>query len=333
MKVFVYSSHRFEKPFLEKAAENKHELFYSVYALNSNTAKLAQGCQAISIFTSCDASAEVLEELYIYGIRFIALRCVGFNNIDLVKAKALGIKVANVPAYSPYSVAEHAVALLMALNRKIILGQKLMKKNDFSLDQLIGFDLHGKTIGIVGTGKIGSAFAHIMKGFGCKLLGYDSIQNKELISQTNINYTSLEELCRQSDVISVHCPLNIETQYLFNKSNFSIMKKGVFFINTARGSVVNTKDLIEAIENKTIGAAGLDVYENEKDIFFRNHLNNVIIDDLFDKLRLFPNVLITGHQAFLTNEALTGIAETTFVNINDWESKGKSDNDLLISNL
>jgi D-lactate dehydrogenase len=328
MKVFVYSSHRFEKPFLEKLAGNKHELFYSPYALNSNTAKLAQGCQAISIFTSCDASAEVLEKLHDYGIRFIALRCVGFNNIDLDKAKTLGIKVANVPVYSPYSVAEHAVALLMALNRKIVLGQKLMKKNDFSLDELIGFDLHGKTVGIVGTGRIGSAFANIMKGFGCKLLGYDSIENKELISQTNINYTSLEELCRQSDVISVHCPLNTKNKYMFNKSNFSIMRKGVFFINTARGSIVNTNDLIQAIENKTIGAAGLDVYENEKDIFFRNHLNNVIIDDLFNKLRSFPNVLITGHQAFLTNEALTGIAETTFRNINDWETKGSSENDL-----
>jgi D-lactate dehydrogenase len=328
MKIFVYSSHRFEKPFLEKEAQGKHQLEFSVYALDKNTAKLCKGFSAISLFTSCDASAEILEKLYENGIEYIALRSVGYNNVDLERAKSLGIKVANVPAYSPYSVAEHAVALLLALNRKIVLGQKLMKKNDFSLDQLIGFDLHGKTVGIVGTGKIGSAFAHIMYGFGCKLLGYDIQENKELINQTNINYLALEDLCQQSDVISLHCPLNSNTHCLFDKKLLSILKKGVYFINTARGSIVNTKDLIVAIENQTIAAAGLDVYENEKDIFFRNHLNNVIVDELFDKLRSFSNVLITGHQAFLTNEALIGIAQTTFKNINDWQNNGKSNNDL-----
>jgi D-lactate dehydrogenase len=329
MKIFVYSSHRFEKPFLEKAAQGKHQLEFSVYALDSNTVKLSKGFDAILIFTSCDASAKVLDKLYENGIRYIALRSVGYNHIDLEKAKLLGIKVANVPCYSPYSVAEHAVTMLMALNRKIVLGQKLMSKNDFSLDQLIGFDLHGKTVGIVGTGKIGSAFAHIMKGFGCNLLGYDVQENAALINQTQINYVSLEDLCQQSDVISLHCPLNSNTKCLFDKTLFSIMKKGVCFINTARGSIVNTKDLIEALENKSIAAAGLDVYENEKEIFFRNHLNNVIVDEVFDKLRSLPNVLITGHQAFLTNEALIGIAETTFKNINDWESKDKCDNDLV----
>ncbi|WP_310556950.1 2-hydroxyacid dehydrogenase [Flavobacterium sp.] len=328
MKVLIYSAHRFEKTFLENASQGKHQLSYSVYALDKNTAKLAQNYEAIALFTSDDASADVLEILHKCGVRFIALRSVGYNNVDLEKAKSLGIKVANVPAYSPYSVAEHSVALLMALNRKLVLGQKLMKKNDFSLDQLIGFDLHGKTVGIVGTGKIGAAFANIMKGFGCKLLAFDLHKNEELISHTSIIYTSLEDLCKQSDVISLHCPLNSTTQCLFDKKLFSIMKKGVFFINTARGGIVKTQDLIAALENKTIAAAGLDVYENEKDIFFRNHLNNVIVDDVFDKLRSLPNVLITGHQAFLTNEALTGIAETTFKNIKDWESKGQSDNDL-----
>ncbi len=329
MKIFVYSSYRFEKSFLEKEAQGKHQLEFSVYALDKNTAKLCKGFNAILLFTSCDASAEVLQKLYENGIRYIALRSVGFNNVDLEKAKSLGIKVANVPAYSPYSVAEHAVALLLALNRKIVLGQKLMAKNDFSLDQLIGFDLHNKTVGIVGTGKIGSAFANIMMGFGCKLLGYDINPNKDLISQTNIKYVSLEDLCKLSDVISLHCPLNNQTKCLIDKNIFSIMKKGIYIINTARGSIVNTTDLIEAIENKTIAAAGLDVYENEKDIFFRNHLNNIIIDAVFDKLRSFPNVLITGHQAFLTNEALIGIAQTTFKNINDWEKDGKCENDLV----
>ncbi len=328
MKIFVYNAHRFEKAFLEKASNGKHQLTYSVYALDINTVKLSKGCDAILIFTSCDASAPVLDKLYENGVRYVALRCVGFNNVDLDKAKKLGIKVANVPAYSPYSVAEHAVTLLMALNRKIVLGQKLMKKNNFSLDQLIGFDLHGKTVGIVGTGKIGSAFAHIMKGFGCHLLAYDPQEDKALISQTNIEYKSLEALCTESDVISLHCPLNMKTKCLFDKNIFSVMKKGIYFINTARGGIVNTIDLIEAIENGTIAGAGLDVYENEKDIFFRNHLDNVIIDKVFDKLRSFPNVLITGHQAFLTNEALTAIAQTTLSNINAWEKDGKCENDL-----
>lgn len=322
MKVFVYSTHRFEKPFLEKAAQGKHELSYSVYALSENTTKLAQGYDVVAVFTSDEVSAKVLTLLSHCGVRFIALRSVGFDHVNIDKAKELGIRVANVPAYSPYAVAEHSVALLMALNRKIVLGQQLMKKNNFSLDNLVGFDLHGKTVGIVGTGKIGTALAHIMKGFGCSLLGFDIKINEELVQQTNIHYTTLEELCRESDVISINCPLTIKTKYLFNKNLFSIMKNEAIIINTARGSIVNTKDLVEALENKIIAGAGLDVYENEKPIFFRNHLDNVIIDSVFDKLRSFPNVLITGHQAFLTKEALTGIAETTFSNINDW-AKGK----------
>ena len=328
MKILVYSSRRFEKTFLENASLGKHKLEFYVYALSINTVELSKGFDVVSLFTSCDASADVLDKLYQNGVRFIALRSVGYNHIDLEKAKSLGIKVANVPAYSPYAVAEHAVTLLLALNRKIILGQKLMAKNDFSLDQLIGFDLHGKTIGIVGTGKIGSVFAHIMEGFGCKLLGYDVQENAALINQTKIEYKSLEDICKESDVISLHCPLNSKTKCLFDKKLFLLMKKGVYFINTARGGIVNTKDLIEALENKSIAAAGLDVYENEKEIFFRNHLNTIIVDEVFDKLRSLPNVLITGHQAFLTNEALTGIAETTFQNINDWENKGKCENDL-----
>jgi D-lactate dehydrogenase len=328
MKVFIYSAHRFEKPFLEKAAQGKHELSYSIYALNANTTKLAQGYDAVAVFTSDEVSAEVVTLLYHCGVRFIVLRSVGYDHIDIDKAKELGIKVANVPAYSPYAIAEHTVALLMALNRKIVLGQQLMKKNNFNLDDLVGFDLHGKTVGIVGTGKIGTALAYIMKGFGCKLLGFDIKTNEELVQQTTIQYTSLEELCRESDVISINCPLTIKTKYLFNKNLFSIMKSEAIIINTARGSIVNTKDLVEALENKTIAGAGLDVYENEKPIFFRNHLNNVIIDSIFDKLRSFPNVLITGHQAFLTNEALTGIADTTFSNINDWANGKKCLNEL-----
>jgi D-lactate dehydrogenase len=328
MKIFVYSTHRFEKPFLQKAANNTHELVFSAYALEADTAKLAAGCKAIIAFTADDLSAEVLNELNSHGIRFIALRSVGYDHINLQKAKELGIKVANVPNYSPYSVAEHTVALLLALNRKLLVGQKLMKHNDFSLDELIGFDLHQKTVGIIGTGNIGAVFATIMHGFGCRLLGCDPIENKELQLKTAITYTSLEEMCQQADVISIHCPLTPETRYMFNKPLFDKMKKGVLLINTARGSIVNTIDLLAALDNKIIAGAGLDVYENEKEIFFRNHLNAIIIDKVFDTLRHHQNVIITGHQAFLTREALTDIAQTTFHNINCWENGETSKNEL-----
>lgn len=227
MKILMYSMYAFEKPFIENATHGKLEFEYTNQALNEDTAKLAEGFQGISLFTPDNASDSVLEKLYFYGVRYIALRSVGYDYVDLKKARALGIKVANVPTYSPYSVAEHAVTLLLALNRKIILGQKLMQMGDYRLDHLVGFDLHGKTVGIIGTGKIGTAFAKIMHGFGCQILACDPQENEELIQQTNLSYTTLEYVCKNSDVISVHCPLNPETKYMFNKSNFMLMKKGL----------------------------------------------------------------------------------------------------------
>ncbi|UPT69885.1 MAG: hypothetical protein M0D53_12170 [Flavobacterium sp. JAD_PAG50586_2] len=226
MKIFVYSAHLFEKPFLLEAAGTRHKLAFTAFRLNRNNVKLANGSDAVLAFTSDDLSSGVLDELFSRGIRFIALRSIGFDHVDLARAKALGIKVANVPNYSPYSVAEHSVALMLALNRKLLLGQKLMNRNNFFLDELIGFDLHQKTVGIVGTGNIGSAFAKIMNGFGCRLLAYDIIENEQLKTQVPIAYTTLEDLCRQSDVISIYCPLNHETHYMFNKKLFDIMKKG-----------------------------------------------------------------------------------------------------------
>jgi D-lactate dehydrogenase len=328
MKTLVYSAHGFDRPFIEKAATDKHELVFSELQLNESTTQLANGCEAVSLFTSDKANEEVLEQLHKYGVKYIALRSVGYDHVALNKAKQLNIKVANVPAYSPYAIAEHTVALLLSLNRKILLSQELIKTNDFRLDKLVGFDLHGKTIGIVGTGKIGAAFAKIMHGFGCKLLGYDIFENEELIQQTKLSYTSFIELCRLSDVISVSCPLNTETKYLFNKTAFSQMKKGVVFINTARGGIVNTVDLIEALDDKIVSAAGLDVYENEKPIFFYDHTNSKINDEIFEKLRSYSNVLITGHQAFLTNEALKEIACTTIDNLSAWEENGFSKNEI-----
>lgn len=330
MKTLVYSTHPFEKPFLNEAFKLKKikQIVFTKDHLSVKTAIQSKGFDAVSLFTSDNASAEVLHLIKTYGVKFISLRTVGHDHVDLKVSKKLGLKVANVPAYSPYSIAEHTVALLLALDRKIPLGQELIKQNNFCLDSLVWFDLKGKTIGVIGTGRIGAAFARIMHGFGCKLLGYDLIQNEELMEQTDIIYTTLGRLCSKSDVISVHCPLNVSTNYLINKKLFKKMKKGVLFINTARGSIVNTIDLIEAQENKTIAAAGLDVYEHEIPIFFINHLDKPILDTLFKKLQSYPNVLITGHQAFLTNEALKGIAQITALNLYEFSKNGSSNNEL-----
>jgi D-lactate dehydrogenase len=328
MKTLVYSTHGFDKAFIEEANKEKHELFFTEQALNNETAELSKGHDTVALFTSDNASSAILEKLSANEVKFIALRSVGYDHIDLEKAKQLNLKVANVPSYSPYAIAEHAVSLLLALNRKIILGQQLMAQGDFRLDRLIGFDLHGKNVGIVGTGKIGNAFAKIMHGFGCNLFGYDVEVNNQLIQDTKIKYTSLADLCMQSDVISISCPLNAATKYLFNKNIFAQMKKGVVFINTARGPIVNTADLIDALDSGIIAAAGLDVYEYEKPIFFHDHRQKEIKDPLFQKLRSYPNVLITGHQAFLTREALQGIASTTLANLDAWSKNGNSENEL-----
>lgn len=329
MRFLVYSTHVFDKPFLQKAAEGKHEIFFTETSLNETTAHLASGFDAVSLFTSDNAPGKVIEQLHKGGVRFIALRCVGYDHIDIKKAKELDIKVANVPAYSPYAIAEHAVALLLALNRKLLKAKKLMDNNDFRLDDLVGFDLHGKTIGIIGTGKIGASFARIMNGFGCTLLAYDIETNPELMQHTSIKYTTLEDICKNADVISICCPLYDKTKYMFNKTTFSMMKKGVILINTARGGIVNTLDLIDAIDLGIVAGAGLDVYEYEKPIFFKDHSSTEIKDDIFEKLRSYENILITGHQAFLTNEALSGIANTTIDNLDQWSEAGTSENEVI----
>ncbi|MGO4816877.1 NAD(P)-dependent oxidoreductase [Flavobacterium sp. W22_SRS_FP1] len=328
MKILMYSSHEFDRPIIENAIHGKLEFVYTEQPLNQDTVEMAEGFEAISLFTPDNASAAILEKLYFYGVRYITLRSVAYDYIDLKRARALGIKVANVPAYSPYSVAEHAVSLLMALNRKIVLGQNLMNVGDYRLDHLIGFDLHGKKIGIIGTGKIGAAFAKIMHGFGCSILAHDPVENEELKQLIDIDYTTLEDVCINSDAISVHCPLNKETKYMFHKSIFSLMKKEVIFINTARGKIVNTEDLIDALQHGNISAAGLDSYENDKKIFFRNLIDKNVGDEIYAILRSLPNVLITGHQGFLTNEALQGIATTTIANLNAWAYNGICENEL-----
>lgn len=318
MKVFVYSARPYDRIALQSCAGN-HELLFTEKRLDSDSAHFATDCDAVALFTSDDASAPVLEKLRAHGIRFILLRSVGYDHVDLEKAAALGMRVANVPEYSPYSVAEHAVALLMAVNRKLIDGQTLMKLQDFRIDSLKGFDVHGKTVGVVGTGKIGMAFCRIMLGFGAHVLAFDPQTNQEALD-LGIRYVSLEELLRNSDVVSLHCPLNKQTRHLISDTQFQWMKPGSIIINTSRGAVINTADLIYTLDAGRLGGAGLDVYEFEKGLYFEDHTADIIHDEAFARLRSFKNVLLTAHQGFLTNDAITQIAETTIKNIDCFAS-------------
>jgi D-lactate dehydrogenase len=318
MKVFVYSARPYDQPGLQVVA-GKHELLFTEKRLSPETAHYADGCRAVALFTCDDASATMLQMLYAFGIRYVVLRSVGFDHVDLSMADALGIRVANVPEYSPYSVAEHAVAMLMAVNRKLCRGQQLMSLQDFRIDSLQGFDVHGKTIGVIGTGKIGMVFSRIMLGFGAIVLGYDPVENQEAI-ELGVKYVTLEELLRKSDVISLHCPLTASTKHLISDTQFNWMKPGAVLINTSRGPVINTKDLLLSLDSGRLGAACLDVYEFEKGLFFDDHGNHIIHDMTFTRLRSFNNVLITSHQGFLTSEAIRQIAETTVGNLNCFQS-------------
>lgn len=328
MKVLVFSSRDFEIPYLEGANKKKHQLTFIDDALSSNTAMMAVGYDAVSIFSADEACFITIEKLKDFGVKYIALRSVGHDNVNLRAASRLNIKVANVPAYSPYAIAEHAVALLLVLNRKLIESHLRVSHYNFNLNNLVGFDLNKKTVGIIGTGRIGSVMCKIMHGFGCTLLGYDIKENKALENLYNINYTSLEELCASSDIISIHVPLNAETHYLINEDLIFEMKDGVIIINTARGSVINTEHIIEGLRNGKIGALGIDVYENEKGVFFNDHSQNIPDDDILMRLNSLPNVLITGHHAFLTEEALTNIAETTIYNLDCWSNGEETENEL-----
>lgn len=327
MKVFIYSARPYDQPVLQSLAGN-HELFFSEKRLSAETAHYADGCQAVSLFTSDDASASVLTRLHACGVRYVLLRSVGYDHVNLEKAALLGIRVANVPEYSPYSVAEHGVALLLAMNRKLLQGQHLMNIQDFRIDSLKGFDIHGKTAGVIGTGKIGMAFANIMLGFGAKVLATDPIVNPDAI-EAGVSYVSLEQLLRESDIVSIHCPLNPSTRHLMSSQHFNMMKKGAILINTSRGAIVNTTDLISALDRGQVGGACLDVYELEKGLFFEDHRNEIIHDANFSRLRSFPNVIITSHQGFLTSDAINEIANTTISNANCFEHNQLCPNELI----
>lgn len=288
--------------------------------LTPATVVLAKGYDVVCAFVNDEISKPVIEQLNAQGVKLIAMRCAGYNNVDLPAAFG-HLHIVRVPAYSPYAVAEHAVALLMTLNRKTHKAYSRTRDNNFNINGLTGFDLHGKTVGIIGTGKIGQVMIGIMKGFGMRILAYDVFPNPKAADELGFEYTDLNTLYTEADVISLHCPLTKETHHIINKDSLSKMKKSVVLINTSRGQLVNTKDLIVALKASAIGAAGLDVYEEESEYFFEDFSGSNIEDDVLARLLTFNNVLITSHQAFLTEEALHNIAETTLQNIQQYFEK------------
>ncbi|NQD36408.1 2-hydroxyacid dehydrogenase [Permianibacter sp. IMCC34836] len=315
MDVLIYSSQPFERPFLDAAASARgHRCQHQTLALNASTAALANGFSAVSLFVNDDGSAAVLQQLAAGGTRLLALRSAGFNHVDLNAAKALQLAVARVPAYSPYAVAEHTVGLILTLNRKLHRAFARVREQNFSLNGLLGFDLHGKTVGIIGTGQIGSVLARIMSGFGCTVLATDPIQNRDCLA-LGVRYVTLPELLQQSDIVSLHCPLTAATQHLINSQTLAQMKPGAMLINTGRGALIDSKAVIVAIKSGQLGALGMDVYEEEAGLFFADHSGDILTDDVLARLMTFPNVFITGHQGFFTREALQNIAETTMTNV------------------
>ncbi|GDX06276.1 2-hydroxyacid dehydrogenase [Buttiauxella sp. A111] len=320
MKLAVYSTKQYDKKYLEQVnTEYGFDLEFYDFLLTKKTAKTAHGCEGVCIFVNDDASRPVLEELKNQGVKFIALRCAGFNNVDLDAAKELGLPVVRVPAYSPEAVAEHAVGMMMCLNRRIHRAYQRTRDANFSLEGLTGFTMFGKTAGVIGTGKIGLAALRILKGFGMRLLAFDPYPSAAAI-ELGVEYVDLPTLFAQSDIISLHCPMTPENYHLLDRAAFEQMKNGVMIINTSRGGLIDSQAAIDALKNQKIGALGMDVYENERDLFFEDKSNDVIQDDVFRRLSACHNVLFTGHQAFLTAEALTSISETTLENLRQLEN-------------
>jgi len=320
MKIAIFSARHYDREFLNAAnATAKHELRFFEASLEQETVALAAGYEAVCIFVNDTADAAVLKALADGGTRLVALRCTGFNNVDLKAADQLGLKVVRVVAYSPYSVAEHVVALLQAINRKIHRAYNRTRDSNFTLDGLMGFDLHGKTVAIIGTGRIGRVLTGIMLGFGCEVLGYDKFQSPEFLALGG-RYAQLAEICTKADIISLHCPLTPETHYIVDADMLSHLKHGTLLINTSRGGLVDTEAAIEALKSGQLGGLALDVYEQEADLFYRDLSSTVVSDDVFERLLSFPNVIVTGHQAFFTREAITTISETTIKSVTEFAS-------------
>jgi D-lactate dehydrogenase len=319
MKTLMYSTKDFEVPYLEKANQETHTLHFTPERHTTDTAMLAVGYDAISIFSADDASPNVLEKLKDFGVSYITLRSAGYDNVNLQKAQKLGIQVANAPDYSPNAIAEHAIALLLAINRKIIIANTQVQRYDFTLSNLIGMDLKGKTIGVIGTGKIGSVIVKILHGFESTIVATDIVQNEDLTHDFGVSYMSVQELCTQSDVIILSVPLNAETHHLIDTETLGYMKPSAYIINVARGAIVHTKAVLESLNTNAIKGYATDVYAHESGIFFYDRSSDKPKDPLLDKLLQHSNVILTPHQAFATQEALTNIASTTIENLSGWE--------------
>jgi D-lactate dehydrogenase len=318
MRVAVFSTRPYDREYLSRAAEGKHELTFFEPRLAKETAVLASGFEAVCAFVNDDLSAPVLEVLKQGGTRALALRSAGFNHVDVAAARTLGFQVAHVPAYSPHAVAEHAVALMLTLNRRISRAANRVREGNFALDGLLGFDMAGKTVGVVGTGKIGAIVAKILRGFDCNVLLFDKFPNPQL--EQYGKYVDLPTLWRESDIVTLHCPLTPDTHHLVCEEALQQLKPGMMIINTSRGALVDARCAIEGLKSGRIGYLGLDVYEEEADLFFEDHSSDVIHDDVFARLLTFPNVLVTAHQAFFTQEALSEIARVTVLNLDEMSS-------------
>lgn len=320
MKITFFSTQPYDTTFF--TAANDHfgfELEFHKHTLGPVNAALINNSEVVCIFVNDSCNAAVIEILASKGVKLIALRCAGFNNVDIEAAHAAGIRLVRVPAYSPEAVAEHAVALILTLNRKIHKAYNRVREQNFSLNGLLGFDLCGKTVGVIGTGNIGKAFCRIMLGFGCKVVAFDLVANKEM-EQSGVEYTDVSTVFSMADVISLHCPLNDGTRHLVNEDTLGLMKDGVMLINTSRGGLMDTLAAIKALKKGKLGSLGIDVYEQEEKLFFRDLSGDIIQDDTIQRLMSFPNVIITAHQAFFTREALTQIAEITLGNIQNWSN-------------
>ena len=333
MKVAICSAQSYDHEFLTAANANfNHELTFFEARLSEKSTQIFSGFPVICAFVNDILNEGALRTLAGQGLRLIALRCAGFNNVDVQAAEKYGTCVVRVPAYSPYSVAEHTLALMLTLNRKTHRAFNRVRDGNFSLEGLLGFELHSRTVGIIGTGRIGQAVARILHGFGCRLLAYDVVQNEQC-KALGVKYVELAELYRDSDIVTLHCPLNQQTLHLIDDNALRQMKRGVMLINTSRGAVVDANALISALKSGHIGHLGLDVYEQEGDLFFRDLSSQVIQDDIFERLLTFPNVLITGHQGFFTREALANIAQTTLQNISLFEKTGLCQNQVTMELL
>lgn len=329
MKIAVFNTKSYDQEYFENySIDSRYTFSFFETALNKNTASLTNGFDAVCIFVNDSVDKNTIEILSKNGIRLIALRCAGFNNVDIEAAKSNNIKVVRVPAYSPEAVAEHAVALILTLNRKTHKAYNRVREGNFSLKNLIGFNLYGKTVGVIGTGQIGATFCRIIKGFGCKIIAFDVSKSDELVQQ-GVEYLSLDEVFQQCDILSLHCPLNASTKHIVNEKSIALMKDGVMIINTSRGALINTADVITGLTSKKIGYLGIDVYEQEEKLFFEDLSESIIEDDLILKLISFPNVLITSHQAYFTKEAMDEITTTTLQNIEAFDKNLELKNEVV----